>query len=104
MFADDTTIRATAKDITTATLLVQQHLNELSKNFAKWGLRVNAAKSEVICFTRRRTPSVELSLDGVITPSVSKLKYLGVWLQSYLKYTEQNNQALRKAKLMQRIF
>ena len=72
MFADDTTIRASAKDPKLATKLVQQHLNELRIYFAIWKMKINPAKSEAICFTRRRRSlTAELSLEGVSIPFVT---------------------------------
>lgn len=103
-FADDTSVRCTDKDPEVATQFVQEHLNLLETYFNKWKIKVNAAKSEFILFTRRRTPNdhLHLQMNGNLLRRVTHVKYLGVYFQQNLKFNHHCSNILVKARALQK--
>jgi len=61
---------------------------------------VNASKSECILFTKRKKFEAPLSImfNGAIVSVSKSVKYLGVTLQSNLKFNEHCSNVLKKAK------
>ena len=100
MFADDTAITSSEKDEKLATSYLQEHLDILNPYYWKWKIRVNATKSEHICFTRRRqtTESIQLTFNNSLILQKKSVKYLGVVLQSNMKFNLQTTEAIKKAK------
>jgi len=102
MFADDTSIRCTHKFIKFAKMYIQEHLDLLYPYYCKWKIVVNAAKSEFITFTRNRDRSTymqsTIKFNGTDIPTKSSVKYLGVTLQSNMKFNEHVKNVINKAK------
>lgn len=87
VYADDTAYYATSWRIDTICNRLVNSANILNKYFRKWKLKLNASKTEIILFTRRRpiVPTDLPIMGGNITWSKS-VKYLGVHLDSKLTY------------------
>ena len=104
VFADDTGVIASSVSLRLAFRYVQQHLNELSKYYTRWKIKVNASKTEAILFTRRRVPEQlpELSYDGSRIMVGQEIKYLGLRLSrrlnlsSHVTHVIENARAARK--------
>ena len=99
MFADDTSIRSCDENPPTATYYLQQHLNILHPYYEKLKIRVNAIKSEFKCFTRsRQAPNLQLTFNNMQVPQRKSVKYLGIHLQSNMKFNLHISETLRKAR------
>ena len=88
LFADDCLIY---REIKTASdqIKLQEDLNSLEKWGAKWGMRFNAAKCNVMRVSRKRTPlSYFYMLSGEILKEVKDAKYLGVTISDDLDWTK----------------
>ena len=81
-------------------------LEKCFKYFFKWKIRANKDKTECILFTRRRQEVKNFVLvEGEELPWASNIKYLGVLLDSKLKFTIHVNSQCNKAiGLMQKLF
>lgn len=86
IFADDTTVKVSTKNLETAFELMQNHLDRLSIYFEKWKIKINASKTEFMIFTRRRIPEQlpNLHFAGSPVTRTETLKLLGVTLDFFL--------------------
>ena len=95
-FADDMVLTMTGLHLPTLKDRLQQKANKASKMLRELGLSLNASKTEIVVFTRKRT-EVKLSpfkLDGVAIEISDEAKYLGVTLDSKLNFeTHKSNKA-----------
>ena len=89
LYADDTAVFCTHRDINFITSKIQAHLRALESYFSRWRIRLNAAKSEFVLFTRKNAsniPQIDIFLNNVPVPVKSEAKYLGVTLDSKLLF------------------
>lgn len=87
-FADDTAILATAKTIEEATSKTQNSLSEMSAWIKKWRMRLNESKSVHMYFTNRNINYLPVFLNGVKIPYANTAKYLGMTLDTKIKWKE----------------
>ena len=67
-------------------------MDSISQWVCQSGLRLNAAKTRFVLFSRQRHPlSTSLTLDGSPIPQVSSVKYLGVILSKDLTWNDHIN-------------
>ncbi|CAH0767816.1 unnamed protein product, partial [Bemisia tabaci] len=86
VYADDTLVLASSKSYREARHTAQQHLNKINKWTMRDKTKLNASKSvEVIC-TNRPYIHIPLSLGEDKIPHDSVAKYLGLHLDSRLKW------------------
>ena len=89
LYADDTAIYTSNRNLRYARLTLQRYLNTLTKWFKDWNINTNQAKTKAIIFTRRRpTNPPRLQMHGRILPYVRAVKYLGVTLDTKLLFNE----------------
>lgn len=99
IFADDTSIRCTSKNHRLAAKWIQEHLDDLTQYFEKWKIRLNPQKCEAIHFTKTSNGyDLRLEINGHPIPTVKKVKYLGVMLQTNMKHSEHINLVKKKAE------
>lgn len=97
-FADDVGVVVTAR----STKILEVVANECLRRTSRWlkanGLKIAAHKTEAILITDRRlfTPPT-LVLEGQVVHWAKSLRYLGVQLDSGLRYTEHVNKTAEKA-------
>jgi ribonuclease HI len=86
LFADDVTLYAKADRPIDSEPILQPYINKVSKWGRKWKFRFSASKSAVVSFTRQYKPGDDplLFLDGHRIPNSSKIKFLGLILDSKL--------------------
>lgn len=87
-YADDTAILATSKCNFEASEVVQRQLNIMQKWFTKWNILVNTEKSKHITFSLRKEDCPPLSLNGVIIPKSSSVRYLGLQIDRRLTWKD----------------
>lgn len=92
IFADDTNLFYSNKDLIELVLIVNWELCKLSEWFRANKLSLNAIKSNFIMFGNKRMPQnctdVNLILDGNKLERTISTKFLGVYLDEKLKWTQ----------------
>lgn len=108
-YADDTLILVEADSIEVAKEKAKRQANLVLDAIRRLGLNVAIEKTEAIVFYGRRKPKEMpvLDIDGKTIPVKNTLKYLGVVLDSKLKFENHfeyvENKALRIARMLGRI-
>lgn len=87
-FADDTVLMSTAKTEQEAAANLQSALDEVTQWTKKWKIDINSSKSNHIYFTNREIIQYPLFIDNQLVPIVNKAKYLGMTLDTKLKWKE----------------
>ena len=89
-YSDDTTILLVGRDLTVLGELMQQALRAVESWCARCKMQVSPEKSELMLFTTRYKPRgfTPVRLNGLELRWVSKVKYLGLWLDPKLKWSE----------------
>ena len=103
LFADDTTICATHKDIRHLTWCIQEDLKTLSDWFKANKLTLNVSKSVCMLFSRKNKKTWEyefpgLTIDNAVLHKVSITKFLGVYIDENLSWTEHYNKVISKMR------
>lgn len=88
-FADDTSVMAVGSNIKEATDQLQAANDEISDWCLKWKIKLNETKSTHVNFTNRKieAPPV-VKLNNVVIPHGNKAKYLGMTLDTKLRWKE----------------
>lgn len=77
---------------------LQRHINKTTNWIAKWRLRLNIAKTEVILFgTSINNPDKKLPISNVTINWVSEVKYLGILLDKKLTFNAHSKYRIKKA-------
>jgi len=102
-YADDIFVWSSHESHTTAANNLQESLNYISEWCASSSFALNPAKCLVIQFAkpRKRVPKLDIFLAGKILQESSNCKYLGVMLDSHLKWSAHINSL--KKKVMNRL-
>ena len=87
-FADDTAILTTGINTRYSTLKLQDSLNKITSWCKQWRLRLNESKSQHINFTNRKETPIPVKINGKIIPFVNTAKYLGLTLDTKLRWKE----------------
>ena len=87
-YADDTTIIATHKNPTIASLMLQNYLFKLQQWFKTWRIVVNENKSTQVTFTLRKETCPAVYLNNKVIPQSNKVKYLGIHLDRRLTWRD----------------
>jgi hypothetical protein len=82
--ADDTAIFITHPDPTTASLNLQDHLNNIENLFRKWKLKINKNTSAHITFFLRQGQWSPVYINQTIVPHEETVKYLGLYFDRRL--------------------
>lgn len=85
-FADDTAILSVGTTILESTTQLQQTLNEIYNWTMKWHIKLNETKSIHIDFTYNKISYLPLNLNGIQIPYSNNAKYLGMTLDSKLRW------------------
>jgi hypothetical protein len=75
---------ATHENPKTASLNLQEHLNNIEKWIKKWKIKVNGSKSSHITFTLRKGHCPAVNINQTIIPQTEVVKYLGLHLDCRL--------------------
>lgn len=101
IFADDTGVFSSNKDISVASRNVQDHLLSLREYYDTWRIRVNPDKTETMTISKRRhlDPVQSITFADVPIRSVNSVVYLGVKLTSNLNFNDNVSRNISKANL-----
>jgi len=97
VYADDTAVFASSWSTTLLTRGLQMYVDDILQYFTDWRMSINPDKSEAIIFTRRRyasPPPIRVLNHKV--PWSGKVKYLGVVLDSGLRWGPAVNDRINK--------
>lgn len=87
-FADDTALLAVDKNVNSAAGRLQSALDKVSKWTKRWRIKLNEAKSSHINFTYRKIDTIPILVNGKVIPYCLTAKYLGMTLDTKLKWKE----------------
>lgn len=87
-FADDTALLAVGNTPTEATDKIQASINNVISWTKKWRIKLNEDKSVLINFTNRKFNPIPVSVNSKIIPYSNSAKYLGMTLDSGLRWKE----------------
>jgi hypothetical protein len=100
LFADDTNLFFSDKNIYVVESQVNNELGKLSEWFRNNKLSLNVAKTNFIVFGNKQFPvnfsQIKLVLDGNILERTACAKFLGVYLDEKLKWTQHLNHISNK--------
>lgn len=97
-FADDAALLITAKSTSMLEIIGNEALRRVTRWLSRAGLELAVHKTEAILFTRRRKANPpSLKLGDFEVPFVKSLRYLGVFLDSRLTFSEHTTRAAAKA-------
>ena len=89
-FADDTFIIYNSKKLKTIETIINTELKQVIKWLGLSKLSLNAAKTELIFFHSKQRPtnydSISIRFNGIKLTPVDHVKYLGMYLDSYLSW------------------
>lgn len=102
-FADDTAIMATDIYQPKAVEKLQNALDKISQWTKDWKIKLNENKSNHVNFALRHNNSnLRISLNGILVPQAESAKYLGLNLDSKLKWKHHVKQKAQQLKLKTR--
>jgi hypothetical protein len=87
-FADDTAVMAVGENIEEATAKLQQAINAINSCSKQWRVILNEIKSVHVNFTNRKVRYIEVTINGHQIPHSNTAKYLGMTLDSKLRWKE----------------
>jgi len=96
LFADDSSIFKSGKNIKIITKTIQNALDETCKWCEKWGFKISIQKTYAVLFTQCIGTKIELKIDGKSLQFKTSAKFLGVILDSKLTWHEHINYILSK--------
>lgn len=98
-FADDTALIFAHKNPTTATRIIQEHLNKIIIWTEKWGINLNESKTEQITFTLRKRTCKPVEINGKKVRTVNVVRYLGIHLDRRLTWKAHLHKKKEQIKL-----
>ncbi|UYV72398.1 hypothetical protein LAZ67_9002947, partial [Cordylochernes scorpioides] len=103
LFADDTAILFNSKSVDLLVTQLQNYLNDIIKWCDEWKLDINPTKTQAIVFPSRDNknfkPQTNLTVNSSTISWADHAKYLGVTLDSKLKFNLHVQNTIRKAKI-----
>ena len=88
-FADDTANLATGKTVEISTSKLQRSCNDVNEWTDKWRIKLNDLKAVHVNFTNKNVTSPpRLNMNGIEIPYYNTAKYLGMNLDSKIKWRE----------------
>ena len=91
LFADDTSLFYSHKDVNEAAVTMTQELTNISEWLAANKLSLNVGKSKLLVFNNKRKVEVNLTLNGEPLKEVDHAKYLGILIDNKLNWIPQIN-------------
>ena len=103
LYADDTVLYTANPKFEKSVQFMNTDVNALTKWCEKNGIRMNTDKTKTMIFGTPRKlkelPEVNISVDGVALKNVTSYKYLGLTLDSQLRYTKHVNKVISGVSL-----
>lgn len=98
VYADDTTLIQESWSPKKLPQYMQKQLTNTADYMDRNKIQINAAKTQVVVFTRRRCkPTTEMHINNTRIPYVDKAKLLGVTIDKRLRMTDHVQELKRKA-------
>ena len=98
IFADDTSLFASAKDPTETALILNRDLEKIGAWAEKWKVMFNASKSKDIIFSKKMLfNSPPVLLNNSVINRVHQHRHLGIWLSSSQDWGKQIQETCLKA-------
>ena len=88
LFADDTAIWKTGKNVKLLAKQVQQSINYIEDWCNKWGFKVSVAKTKAVLFHRGKTKKYKLNFRGIPLEQEKKVKFLGLIFDKRLTWKD----------------
>lgn len=88
LFADDSCIFKSGKNLKHIVNSIQQNLLEISKWCDLWGFKINTSKTVAVVFTHRSCEQIKLTLHNKELQVDKKAKFLGLIFDSKLTWSE----------------
>lgn len=85
-FADDTAIMSSHSNANSASIHLQNHLNQIENWLSKWRIRANETKSTHVTFTMKKDTCPPVTLNNHQLPQANEAKYLGMHLDRRLTW------------------
>lgn len=100
-YADDTAILTRSRVRTRIMKTLQNYLNDLMLWLVTWKIKINASKSVAILFHKKKHPDppTNLTIFQEPIPWDSKIKYLGITLDSNLRFNHHVDNVLKTANI-----
>ena len=86
LFADDSAIWKTGRNVNHLARQIQEALNGIQKWCNMWGFRISALKSNFIFFHKGKKRKINLTLNGQQLTQVEKVKFLGLVFDEKLSW------------------
>ena len=86
LFADDTTLFVTHRNVTYMEWCIQEDMETLHDWFKANKLTLNISKSVVMHFSNKNKRKIVIKVGNLTLPVVTKTKFLGVWIDSRLTW------------------
>ncbi|GFX08494.1 probable RNA-directed DNA polymerase from transposon X-element [Trichonephila clavipes] len=84
LYADDTAIHATYKNLKTISFALNKHLLLLQNFYDKWKISINVEKSTAIIFTKKQSLPPPIIMYNTQIPWSQEAKYLGIIFDTHL--------------------
>ncbi|GFV69687.1 RNA-directed DNA polymerase from mobile element jockey [Trichonephila clavipes] len=88
LYADDTAIHATFKNLTTISFAINKHLLHLQNFYDKWKISINVEKSTAIIFTKKLSLPPSITIYNKQIPWSQEAKYLGIIFDTHLTWKQ----------------
>ena len=99
LFADDTTLHKTHRNLNYLRWCVEDDLNTMSDWFAANKLTLNLDKTVCILFQKNTNKiQIALKINNILITSQSETKFLGIWLDQYLTWHSHIQKLIMKLK------
>ncbi|GFV49204.1 probable RNA-directed DNA polymerase from transposon X-element [Trichonephila clavipes] len=86
LYADDTAIYATYKNLSTISFAINKHLHHLQNFYDKWKISINVEKSTAIIFTKKHSLPPPIMMYNKQIPWSQEAKYLGIIFDTRLTW------------------
>ncbi len=78
---------------------MQKAVNEVENWANSWGFRFSVAKTQVICFLKKKNnPSLNVKMYGYQLQQVNVVRFLGMWMDSKLNFRIHIQKLIEKCK------
>ena len=98
LFADDTTLYKSHKNLRYLKWCIQEELNQLLNWFRANKLTLNINKSVCILFNKGKDMNFDIEIDNIYMNTVKSCKFLGIWLDNKLKWDHHISKLILKIK------
>ena len=108
-YADDLVIYTSRKNITKAVESINEYIGVLNNHFVKWKIKINATKSEAICFKgskiltklqKKNCKQIKIIVENIAIENKKEVKYLGIILTENLKPYQHVKNILHKSLIV----